>query len=212
MRSSAEAIRRISATLKDVTPFRTLRYQVSELSSAFSRNSETDRPRSAIFARNLFIIFPPFRRLVSATAITVAHPLGLVKPENIVFEIFLLFIQNKCCISAYAVLLFIYRKGVTLLTTGERIKARRKELGISADQLASRIGVSRATMFRYENGAIEKVPSYVLALIASALNIDPVYLLLGYSDSSSQPSVTPRGTSTRSTRRTASDIIMTIRR
>ena len=99
----------------------------------------------------------------------------------------MLFIQNKCCISAYAVLLFIYRKGVTLLTTGERIKARRKELGISADQLASRIGVSRATMFRYENGAIEKVPSYVLALIASALNIDPVYLLLGYSDSSSQP-------------------------
>ena len=88
-------------------------------------------------------------------------------------------------------LLFIYRKGVTLLTTGERIKARRKELDISADQLASRIGVSRATMFRYENGAIEKVPSYVLALIASALNIDPVYLLLGYSDSSPTPQPDP---------------------
>ena len=77
------------------------------------------------------------------------------------------------------------------MTTGERIKARRKELGISADQLASRIGVSRATMFRYENGAIEKVPSYVLALIASALNIDPVYLLLGYSDSSPAPQPDP---------------------
>lgn len=46
-------------------------------------------------------------------------------------------------------------------------------------------------MFRYENGAIEKVPSYVLALIASALNIDPVYLLLGYSDSSPTPQPDP---------------------
>ena len=78
------------------------------------------------------------------------------------------------------------------MTTGERIKARRKELGLSADQLANRIGVSRATMFRYENGAIEKVPGSVLAAIASALNIDPVYLLLGRSDDPDPPPPEPQ--------------------
>lgn len=45
------------------------------------------------------------------------------------------------------------------MTTGERIKARRKELGITADKVAEQIGVSRSTMFRYEKGEIEKYQS-----------------------------------------------------
>ena len=56
------------------------------------------------------------------------------------------------------------------MTTGTRIRNRRKELGISADELASRIGVNRSTIFRYENGDIEKLPMTNLEPIAAALD------------------------------------------
>lgn len=67
------------------------------------------------------------------------------------------------------------------MTVGERIKSRRKELGISADDLAARIGVSRSTMFRYEKGDIEKVPGDTLVPIANALHTTPAYLM-GWED------------------------------
>ena len=59
------------------------------------------------------------------------------------------------------------------MTTGERIKARRKELGITADKVAEQIGVSRSTMFRYEINNL--VP------IARALHTTVGYLM-GWSD------------------------------
>lgn len=67
------------------------------------------------------------------------------------------------------------------MTTGERIKKRRNELGISADKLADQIGVSRSTMFRYESGAIEKMPMNNLVPIARALNTT-VGFLMGWED------------------------------
>ena len=39
--------------------------------------------------------------------------------------------------------------------TGEQIKKRRKQLGMSADELAEKLGVSRSTIFRYEKGDID---------------------------------------------------------
>lgn len=44
------------------------------------------------------------------------------------------------------------------MKVGERIKKRRKELGMTVDELAERVGKSRATVYRYENGSIEKLP------------------------------------------------------
>lgn len=67
------------------------------------------------------------------------------------------------------------------MKVGERIRLRRKETGMSADQLADVIGVSRSTIFRYENGAIEKMPTSVLEPIAEALNTTPAYLM-GWDD------------------------------
>lgn len=61
--------------------------------------------------------------------------------------------------------------------TGDRIKTRRKELGISADVLAEKIGVSRATMYRYENGDIEKVPVDLISPLAAALHVSAAYLM-----------------------------------
>lgn len=72
------------------------------------------------------------------------------------------------------------------MTTGERIKKRRIELGMSADKLAEQIGVSRSTMFRYESGAIEKMPMNNLAPIARALNTTIGYLM-GWEEEKNAP-------------------------
>ena len=45
------------------------------------------------------------------------------------------------------------------MTTGERMKIRRKDIGLSAEKLAETLGVSPATIYRYENGEIEKAHS-----------------------------------------------------
>lgn len=60
---------------------------------------------------------------------------------------------------------------------GGRIKARRKELGMSADKLAELLGKNRSTIFRYENGEIENLPLDSLSPIAAALKTTPAYLM-----------------------------------
>lgn len=61
--------------------------------------------------------------------------------------------------------------------TGERMKKRRKQLGMSADELAEKLGVSRSTIFRYEKGDIDKVPAEYAKTLADALCTSPAYLL-----------------------------------
>ena len=65
-----------------------------------------------------------------------------------------------------------------------RIKERREQLGLSAEQLAEKIGKAKTTIYRYESGFIEKMPSSVLSDIAKALNVSPTYLM-GLEDSAS---------------------------
>jgi transcriptional regulator with XRE-family HTH domain len=63
------------------------------------------------------------------------------------------------------------------MMVGLRIKQRRKEMGISADELGKKIGKNRATVFRYENGDIEKLPIDILKPIAEALSTTPQALM-----------------------------------
>lgn len=67
------------------------------------------------------------------------------------------------------------------MCTGKRMKERRKELGIKADEVAEALGCSRSTIFRYENGDIEKVPATLINTIAEVLKTTPAYLM-GWSD------------------------------
>lgn len=71
------------------------------------------------------------------------------------------------------------------MTTGNRMKNRRKELGVSVDEVAEALGVSVATVYRYENGDIEKVPGSVLEPLSKVLRTTPAYLM-GWEDSSPQ--------------------------
>lgn len=63
------------------------------------------------------------------------------------------------------------------MTTGERMKQRRKEIGFSAEKVAERLGVSPATIYRYEKGDIEKVPVDSLSELAKILQTTPAYLM-----------------------------------
>ncbi len=60
---------------------------------------------------------------------------------------------------------------------GERIKNRRKELGMGVEELAQKLGKAKATVYRYENGDIENLPLDILEPIATALSVAPEYLM-----------------------------------
>ena len=60
---------------------------------------------------------------------------------------------------------------------GQRIKDLRKKYKMSVDELADKVGKSRATIYRYENGEIENAPYTVLVPFAKALNTTPTYLM-----------------------------------
>lgn len=59
----------------------------------------------------------------------------------------------------------------------ERIKKRRKEIGLSAETVAEKLGVSPATIYRYENKDIKKFPTDILEPLARVLRTTPSYLL-----------------------------------
>ena len=63
------------------------------------------------------------------------------------------------------------------MNIGQRIKHRRKELGMSADKLGEALGKDRSTIYRYENGDIENLPLDILEPIAKALKTTPQYLM-----------------------------------
>lgn len=59
----------------------------------------------------------------------------------------------------------------------ERIRALRKEKGLSLEQLAEMIGTSRQTVYRYETGAITNVPHEKIEALARALGTTPSRLM-----------------------------------
>ena len=76
------------------------------------------------------------------------------------------------------------------MDVGERIKNRRKQLGLSAEQIAAELGVSPATVYRYESNEIMNMRIDKLEPIAKALHTSPAYLM-GWSAESSPAGVTP---------------------
>lgn len=60
---------------------------------------------------------------------------------------------------------------------GERIKRRREALGLSADQVADKIGKNRATVYRYESNDIKNFPIEILIPLAEVLHTTPAYLM-----------------------------------
>lgn len=62
------------------------------------------------------------------------------------------------------------------MTIGEKIKSRRKELGFSAEVIAEKLGVSPATIYRYESGDIRNIRSSLIVPLTRILRMDPTEL------------------------------------
>lgn len=63
----------------------------------------------------------------------------------------------------------------------EIIRTRRTELGLTLEDVARRVHVSRATVLRWETGAIKNLGRDKIAALASALHVSPEFLL-GWAD------------------------------
>lgn len=63
------------------------------------------------------------------------------------------------------------------MTIGERIKILRKEKKISVDFLATELGVSKTTIYRYEDSTIEKIPVNIFDKLCVLLGVTPAELM-----------------------------------
>lgn len=63
------------------------------------------------------------------------------------------------------------------MTIGERIKAIRQSKKISVEAIAKELGVSKTTIYRYEDSSIEKIPVNVFDKLCSILGVTPAELM-----------------------------------
>ena len=63
------------------------------------------------------------------------------------------------------------------MAIGSIIKNRRLELDMTLEEVANIVGVTRATIQKYENGVIANIPSDKIELIAKALRVSPGYIM-----------------------------------
>ena len=66
------------------------------------------------------------------------------------------------------------------------LKKRRKALGLTLEELADRIGTSKQTIHRYENGTISNIPPEKVEALAQALDTTPAELM-GWQAESAMP-------------------------
>lgn len=63
------------------------------------------------------------------------------------------------------------------MSIGNQIRKRRKELKMSVDELARKVGKDRSTIYRYENGDIGNMPLELVLPMVEALEMTPQELL-----------------------------------
>lgn len=78
------------------------------------------------------------------------------------------------------------------MTRGERIAARRKEIGLTQVDLAEAIGESKQTIYKYETGIVTNIPLDKLEAIAKALKCPPEELA-GWTISASKADLVEEG-------------------
>lgn len=59
----------------------------------------------------------------------------------------------------------------------ERISARRKELGLTLDEVAAFVGVNKGTVSRWESGEIDNMRRDKIAKLAEVLKVSPLFIM-----------------------------------
>lgn len=70
----------------------------------------------------------------------------------------------------------------------ENIKVQRLLCDMTLEEVAKIVGVTRATIQKYENGVISNIPSDKIELLAKAFHTTPAYLM-GWEDESAAPAL-----------------------
>lgn len=118
-------------------------------------------------------------QLSKNTGLSVATIYSIIRRDNMKVNLDdLQKIANELCVTLDY---FTDTNQKITMDIGERIKARRKEIGLSAEQVAEKLGVSPATIYRYESNDILNMRIDKLEPIAKALNTTPAYLM-GWED------------------------------
>ena len=76
------------------------------------------------------------------------------------------------------------------MNVNEKIKQRRIQLGLNVKDIADELGISRATLYRYESHEIEKLPISIIEPLAEILRISPIELM-GWTDTGSSQNLIP---------------------
>lgn len=66
---------------------------------------------------------------------------------------------------------------VNYAAIGKRIKQKRKEAGLNQKELAAKVGLSEASVSKYENGKVEDATHTMLTKFADALGVSVAWLL-----------------------------------
>lgn len=67
------------------------------------------------------------------------------------------------------------------MTVGDRIKRKREEKGISQTALAEMVGISKQTLYKYENNIVTNIPSDKIEKIADIFKVSAAYIM-GWED------------------------------
>lgn len=67
------------------------------------------------------------------------------------------------------------------MTIGERMRKRRENLGLTQVSVADKAGISKQTLYKYENDIVTNIPLPTISKIAEVLNVSESYLM-GWED------------------------------
>lgn len=62
------------------------------------------------------------------------------------------------------------------MNIGDRIKNKRLKLDINQNDLAEKIGVSKQTLYKYENSIVTNIPSDKIELLAQYLHLSLIHI------------------------------------
>lgn len=63
------------------------------------------------------------------------------------------------------------------MAMSDRIKSKRKEAGLTQEELAQKLGLQKSAIAKYENGRVKNIKRSVIANMAKILGCSPMYLM-----------------------------------
>lgn len=63
------------------------------------------------------------------------------------------------------------------MTVGEKIKERRKALGLTQTELGERLGVQKNAVSKWETGRVDDIPGSKIRAMAALFGVTPSYLI-----------------------------------